>query len=420
MKVLHVPRRFTRHDWGGTETVILNTIRGMRPLGVDGEIVTTTALAERTDEVVESVQVRRYDYFYPFFGLDDAARRDMDRKGGNLFSFSLLLALVRTLDGDLFHAHTGKRLGGIVRLAARLRGIPYVVSLHGGHLDIPDAERATLAEPRLGTFEWGKLLGLVVGSRRVIDDAAAILCVGRDECRRMARAFPHKRVEYQPNGVAADTFAGGDGHAFRHEFGIGAHERMILTVGRIDPQKNQAAMVTAMPTILAREPRARLVLLGPVTIAAYRDHLADEVTRLGLSDRVTILPGLPAGDRRLYDAFAAADVFVLPSRHEPFGIVVLEAWSAGLPVIAARVGGIPGFAVDGTTALLFEPGDDEAMAASVLAALASPDLARRLGAQGRVEARTNYDWPVVCRRLASLYGDLVEEGRRRLHERSAI
>lgn len=420
MKVVHVPRRFSRDDWGGTETVILNTIRGLRSHGVDGEIVTTTALAPLADEDVQGVRVRRFDYFYPFFGLDESARRDMDRKGGNLFSFSLLRALLADREVSVLHAHTGKRLGGIVRLAARLKGIPYVVSLHGGHLDIPEAELDTLAAPRRRTVEWGKVLGMAVGSRRVLDDASAILCVGRGEHERMRDAFPGKPVLYVPNGVDTAAFEGGDGHSFRRTWGIGDDERLILTVGRLDPQKNQSAVIGAMTSVLGRFPRARLVLVGPVTIEAYHQELRAQVARLGLASRVVIIPGYPVGDRRLIDAFAAADLFVLPSRHEPFGIVILEAWSAGLPVVASRVGGIPGVIDDGRTGLLVEPESVPELANAIGGLLSDPGRAAALADAGRREAKERYEWSQVCGGLAGLYRELVGEGGARAGRRGML
>ncbi len=413
MKVVHVPRRFCRNDWGGTETVILNTIKRLEELGVEGEIYTTKALDPTVEETIEGVRVRRFDYFYPFLGLDEQARLDMDKKGGNLFSFSLLKALLREADADLLHAHTGKRLGGIVRTAARIKGIPYVVSVHGGHIEIPAEELDTLAAPRRHTFEWGRVLGLLVGSRRVMQDADAVICVGRNEYEKLARAYPDTRVEYIPNGVDTAWFASGDGAAFRRTLGLAPDDYVILTVGRIDPQKNQRMLIEAMPAVLERIPSAKLVLVGPVTLAGYERELDELVERLGLRGKVFFAGGIPAGDRRLADAYHAADVFVLPSRHEPFGIVVLEAWSAGLPVVASAVGGIPHFTEDGGDCLLFAPGDAAAMVGCILELRNAPRLARTLAERGRLKAADEYDWSRIAVRVKRLYEELAAGSKRK-------
>ena len=124
MKVLQVPRRFTTRAWGGTETVVLETSRRLLASGHDTRIVCPNALDRTAFEDVGGVPVTRHPYFYPYLGLSSDARGQMDRKGGNLFSFSLFRDLMQDPNVDLLHAHTGKRLGGIVRTAARLRGAP--------------------------------------------------------------------------------------------------------------------------------------------------------------------------------------------------------------------------------------------------------------------------------------------------------
>jgi 1,4-alpha-glucan branching enzyme len=114
----------------------------------------------------------------------------------------------------------------------------------------------------------------------------------------------------------------------------------------------------------------------------------------------------------LRGAFHAADVFCLPSLHEPFGIVILEAWAAGLPVVASRVGGIPSFTNDGEDILHAEPGNPKHLARQLIELLERPDLAARLAAAGRGKARREYDWSIISERLLALYDDIAEGNRR--------
>ncbi|MCG6943167.1 MAG: glycosyltransferase family 4 protein, partial [Thiohalocapsa sp.] len=180
MKVIQVPRRFVADEWGGTETTILETSRALRAAGHQVSIFTSLALSENRRETLRGVPVRRFAYSYPFWGLTDANRRDMDKKGGNLLSLSLFWALLREPGVSLLHAHSGKRLGAAVRTAARLRGIPYVITLHGGHFVVPAGEMSQMLAPIQRTVEWGRLFGMAMGSRRVLEDADAVLCVGGD------------------------------------------------------------------------------------------------------------------------------------------------------------------------------------------------------------------------------------------------
>lgn len=411
MKTIHIPRRFVRSDWGGTETVILETCRRLQKKGHGCEIFTTQALSTRRRETIAGVGVRRFPSFYPYFGLSAAAAQQLDRKGGNLFSVSLFRALLREPDLDLIHLHAGKRLGGIGRFVARRRGIPYVISVHGGAFDVPPEEARSWTEPTESAWEWGRILGWAVGSRRVFADAAAIICVGKAERDRMAANWPDRRVVWLPNGVDSARFATGNGAAFRRRFGIPPHARLILACGRIDPQKNQAFLVERLPELLRSEPETRLVLLGPTTNPVYAATLRKRVTELGVEAQVVFTGGLPPDDTGLVDAYAAADLFVLPSIHEPFGIVILEAWAAGVPVLASRVGGIPSFVTHDVEAMLFTVNDPASFHAE-LEALRDQGRVRRLVAAGRVRARGEFDWEVVTDRLIALYHEVYEDSLR--------
>jgi glycosyltransferase involved in cell wall biosynthesis len=413
LSVIQVPRRFVTSDWGGTETLVQETSARLRGRGHDVEIWCPNALGGAARDELQGVPVRRFPYFYPYLGLSAASRRQLDQAGGNLFSFSLLAALRGREPLDLVHLHTGKRLGGIVRHVARRRGLPYVVSLHGGVTDVPEAEARRLASRTGGALEWGRLLGWWVGSRRVLDDAAAVVCVSAAEADLLRERLPRKRVIHLPNGVDPERFRQGDGAAFKRAHGVPLQARVVLTVGRLDPQKDQSLAIRAFGALAARHPDLHLVLLGHVTDDAYAEGLRRQVLELGLGPRVTIVPGLPAQGSGVVDAYHAADLFLLPSRHEPFGIAILEAWAAGLPVVASRVGGIPGFVVDGADGRLVAPGDEPGFVAALEGLLADPASARGLAAAGQKKARECYAWEVVTDRLLTLYEDVLREHPRR-------
>jgi len=100
---------------------------------------------------------------------------------------------------------------------------------------------------------------------------------------------------------------------------------VLLAVGRIDPQKNQIFAVEQLPVLLEHHPELHLVMIGAVTNQEYHRELIATITRLGLEKRVPVITGLAPSSQELVDAYHAADIFLLPSVHEPFGIVVLEA-----------------------------------------------------------------------------------------------
>ena len=409
MKVLQVPRRFVASHWGGTETVILETCRQMVAKGHTTKVVCPSPLSKPGVDTLGGIAVERHGYFYPWLGLDAQARLQYDHKGGNLFSFSLMRALTREPNLDLIHLHTAKRLGGIVRHVAEKRRIPYVISVHGGLLDVPTEEAASWTEPSRGKPEWGKLLGWWVGSRRVFDDAAAILCVGAEEQRLTAQKYPGKKVIHLPNGVDPDHFSKGDGAAFRKAHGIDKGAFLFLVMGRIDPQKNQRLAIEALKELLATHPHAHLLLVGHVTNQPYVEKVRGLIAEHGLEGRITLIPGIPSSSPDLVNAYHAADAFLLPSIHEPFGIVILEAWAAGLPVIASRVGGIPSFVEDGEEGLLFEPNDRGALIGRMKALMDDADLGQRIAGAGKKKAVSQYSWSRVTELLLTIYEEAIRE-----------
>jgi glycosyltransferase involved in cell wall biosynthesis len=417
MRTVQVPRRFVRHAWGGTETVILETSRRLPALGHETEILCPNALAEADEETIDGVRVRRTGYFYPYLGLSAEAKAQLDRKAGNLVSFPLLREILARPGLDLVHLHTGKRLGGMVRTAARLRGIPYVVSLHGGVHDVPAEEARTWTEPTAGAWEWGKALGWCFGSRRVLDDAAAILCVGEGERRLTQARYPAKRVEYLPNGVDVALFARGDGRRFRAARGIAAEAELLMVVARVDPQKNQALAIHVLKALADERPRLQLVLAGPVTDPAYAASLRASARAQGLGDRVHFLEDLRPRSQDLVDAYHAAALVLLPSIHEPFGIVTLEAWAAGRAVAASRTGGVPFLVEDGVDGVLLDPSDAAGWVRTVRALLAHGPSRDRLAASGRRKAAAEYDWDRITGRLAALYDDVARGARQSASDR---
>jgi len=413
MNIIHVPRRFVREAWGGTETVILELARRQLASGDTVSICTSMALADARESIIGGIAVKRFPHFYPWWGLGNEDRARMDRKGGNLVSFGLFRELLRTPEPGVFHLHTGKRLGALVRTAARFRGVPYVVQLHGGVLTTPESEKRDMGEAAKKSIEWGKIIGLVFGGRRVLEDADAILCVDRFEAERLRGLMPGKRIEFIPNGVDPTRFAAtpGAGLEFRRTRGIDLKAPLIIVVGRIDPQKNQALAIEALRRVRGRFPDAMLALAGPVTNPDYQVSLERQTERLGLNEAVCFLGQLDYSSGELAAAYAAADCFLLPSIHEPFGIVALEAWASGLPLVASAVGGIPAFVEDGANGLLFLSGDPEAAAAAVERLLADKDFASGLALKGKADMEASYTWDAVAKKIRKVYEEVIAARR---------
>lgn len=403
--IAHVMRRFVPDKWGGTETVVFNLARELERSGLNSPIFCTDMFAKTGTEKIDTVTVRRFRYCFPWFGLDAEAKNALRLKGGSPLSLQLFFALLFQRNLTLIHTHVGRRLGGIARTAARIRKVPYIIHVHGGRHTVPQDQYDQMTAPVDGKFEWGKIFGWVFGSRKVFDDAAAVICVGQSEADEM-RQRGKKNIHYLPNGVHVQRFATASPEAFRKAYGL-ENRKFILCLSRIDFQKNQLMLVKAFAEFRETYPDWKLVFIGSISVEEYHRKILDEIARLNLQDSVLIIPGLKPDDPLLPSAYKAAEMFVLPTANEPFGIVILEAWAAGAPVIATRVGGIPGFTTDDENILLSEDNDTGMLAARMKELAGSPKLREKLARNGFTEVSASYDWSAIAERVVRIYEEIL-------------
>jgi len=216
-----------------------------------------------------------------------------------------------------------------------------------------------------------------------------------------ARGVPHERLRVVGVGVTPEDLQGGDGDHFRAEQRIDGP--LVLFIGALAYDKGAIHLVEAMQRLWRAGHPGTLVLIGaPLT------HFEAFYARLPQSDRARIrfLPYAPESVKR--DALAAADVFVLPSRTDSFGIVFLEAWCYGVPVIGARAGGIPDVITDGSDGLLVRFGDVAGLAQAIRSILDDRALARRLGAAGREKTLRSLTWDHVYARARAVYAEVCD------------
>lgn len=407
LEVAHITRRFVLSDWGGIETAVVNLCDQMRSFAVNSEVFATKMLSGEAQELIQGLPVRRFGYVFPWLFLSAEEKKAMCYKGGSPLSLPMLYSLIRRPNLSLIHTHVQHRLGGVARTAAKLRGLPYVVTIHGGYFTIPLSQAEEMQKPFSGRLEWGKAFGMLLGSRKTLQDADAIICIGRDEYEVMKRQYPNGVVHHVPNGVPVDDFKDAKPDLFREHYQIPADEKIVLSVSRFDYQKNQLLLIRSFAKHLKQFPQSRLVMIGAVTVKNYYDQLVREVKSLNLQDKVLFIPGISPGDPMLPSAYQAADCFVLSSSTEPFGIVILEAWAAGTPVIASRVGGIPGFTKDGEDVLLFSDQDEDELTDRMKKVFSSQSLSRHLVSQGS-ESVKSYGWGKIAKKTRSVYDEAIE------------
>jgi glycosyltransferase involved in cell wall biosynthesis len=201
--------------------------------------------------------------------------------------------------------------------------------------------------------------------------------------------------------------ANGDRHddraATRAELGLSPESTVLLSLGRLHPQKGQAELVRAAATIHAQRPDVRVLIAGD---GPERGRLEALVTALGLEDVVALL-GHRRDPSRLMDA---ADLFVFPSHLEGTPFAMLEAMAHGLPVVATAFEGVEEVVEDGQTGLLTQVGRPDELGAAIIAALADPHALERLGAAGRRRAADFSQESMIAATMHELEGLRASRG----------
>lgn len=212
------------------------------------------------------------------------------------------------------------------------------------------------------------------------------------------------RVELVPPGVDHAFFSPGDRRGARAALGLGAHP-VLLFVGRIQPLKGLDVAVRALAEL--GRPDATLVVVGGASGADGDEEVArvhNLVKELELTDQVRFVP--PQPHHLLSTYYRAADVCLVPSRSESFGLVALESTACGTPVVAAAVGGLRTLVEHGRTGFLVESRDPADFAAATEKILGDRDVALAMATAGAARAR-NYTWSTTAARLRRVYADLT-------------
>jgi glycosyltransferase involved in cell wall biosynthesis len=271
---------------------------------------------------------------------------------------------------DVIHVHEGRSVYG-AWLRHLLSGTPYILTRR---VDNP------IGAHRLAHHAYRRAAFVVAISPQVAD---------------VVQAFePGVRlrvIESASSGLAVDA---AEAAAIRSRLGAGM---IIGHVGALDnAQKAQEHIITVAGNLRDSHPELRFVLVGGGDDEAMLKKAAaglDNLVFTGFVDNVG-------------DYLAAFDIFVLPSRREGLGSILLDAMAQGLPIVAARVGGVPRIVIDRENGLLIDSERPDQLQAGILELAASPELRERMGARGREMAR-NYTAPVMAEKYLDLYRSAI-------------
>ena len=235
-------------------------------------------------------------------------------------------------------------------------------------------------------------------------DAICVSCTEEERQFRRLYGDPPGRIEIVAPGVEHALFAPGDRRGARRALGLGDHP-VLLFVGRIQPLKGADVAVRALAAL--NRPDAVLLVVGGASGndgGSEVDRVHRLIDELGVRSQVRFVP--PQQHHILSTYYRAADVVLVPSRSESFGLVALEAAACGTPVIASAVGGLLTLVDDGDTGFLV-PGRDPDEFARLAARLLDNDLLARSMSQRAAERSRRYTWSLAAARLRRVYADLT-------------
>ena len=394
-------------DAGGLNVYVVEVSKRLAERGIEVEIFTRAVCRDTppTVELVPGVLVRNV-VAGPFEELDKNSLPGQICE----FTFGVLRTEAAFAPGryDLLHAHYWLS-GQVAARAAERWGVPLVQSMH------------TLGKVKnlaLATGDCAEPAARIRGEAEVVAAADRLVANTAEEARQLIELYGADpwRVETVSPGVDLSVFrpvsSSSSALALRRRLGLAADAVVLVFAGRIQPLKGPDVVLRATASLLHLYPGLadRLVVVivgGPsgseVGAPGRLAGLADE---LGIAHCVRLEP--PCPQRELADWYRAADIVLVPSHSESFGLVALEAQACGTPVVAAAVGGLRTAVRDGYSGILVD-GHDPAGWARVLAALiGSPRKLAELS-RGALEHAAGFGWPLTAERLIGLYTDAITQ-----------
>lgn len=296
---------------------------------------------------------------------------------------------------DLIHSHYWLSAEAGEHVAEQW-GVPHVAMFHTLG-DVKLRARASEAEPR----------ERLEAERRLVHRVDRIIAATRHEqqlLRQIFRVAP-ERVTVIPLGVNLERFAPGDRATARAALGIAEGERILLAIGRIQPLKGLDILIRSLAEVTRRERLALWIIGGDDRATLEIDRLRALAQEVGVSSMVRFVG--PVDHEALPAYYHAADIVVMPSFYESFGLVAVEAMASGIPVVASRVGGLASTVADGRTGYLVPWRCPEPFAEKIDLLLLNEQLRSSLGAAG-VERVQQYSWREISRQLCALYEELLD------------
>ena len=339
----------------------------------------SSSLPTRLTELNERVRFHEVEMMsYPLF----------EHQPYTLALATKMATVAETENLDLLHVHYAipHSISGILARESLKpkRYLPVITTLHGTDITLVGADRSYLPITRYGIVQS--------------DGVTAISHYLKEATKE---SFQFDDIEVIPNFICQTDYARHPVDELRSTLAPPG-EPLLVHVSTFRPVKRPGDCVEILARVLQQGISTRLVMVGD---GAERTNLEHRARSLGVYDKCVFVGKQP----KIVDYLSAADVLLLPSEQESFGLAALEAMACEVPVVASRVGGIPEVVTDGETGFLSEVGDVDKMAADAARLLGDPILRREMGKRARDSAVSRYRTDIVIPRYIEFYNRVLEK-----------
>ena len=388
MRVLHLSWEFPPRIIGGIASHVFDLSRALTRRAIEVHVLTCNFPGARPYENVDGVNVYRVESYAAgdsFLGWALRMQKNMERNGCDLVNF---------IKGvDLIHAHDW--LSGIAGIGLKhLYRRPLVATMHsterGRRIGIHNDLQASINE--IESWLCQESWRVITCSYYMRDHVSSCLGVSQD------------KICVVQNGVDVNKFNFSLNYwEFRNRFAQGS-EKILLFVGRLVPEKGLDVLIEALPNILSNGIDAKIVAVGE---GPQREEYQQMASQYGLAIKTLFLGHVD--DWTLRALYRVADVTIVPSKFEPFGIVALEAMAARCPLVVCAVGGLNEIVDHENTGLKVPMNDHDALAQAIIRIIRDTKLKDWIVNNAYQKCIWNFNWDNIAEWTAGVYGAVLHE-----------
>ncbi|MEN4006027.1 MAG: glycosyltransferase [Methanobacteriaceae archaeon] len=388
MRVLQVtPCFYPAWAYGGPVPVVYHLSKELDKKGCEVIVYTTDTIDANKRQKTKYMEIQGIKVFY-FRNISNklAWRR-------YFFAPGMILQFRKKIKNfDIIHVHEfWSFMAVIVHYYAQKHGIPYLLQAHGS------------VETYFHKGMQKKIFNTIWG-HRILRDATKLIALTKIEAEQYeSMGVREDKIEIIPNGITLTEFENLPQRGeFRKKWSINDSLKVILYLARIHKIKGPDLLAKAFAELLRNLNNVKLVIVGPDD--GYLSSLKKLVADLEISDRV-LFTGPLYGEDKL-EAYVDADVYVLPSAYEIFGIAVLEALACGTPVIVTDRCGIAEV-IDNQVGLVV-PYDKEQLSNAILRLLGDDKMRQQFGEKGKLLVRERFNWEKIAEQIEKLYQSVIQ------------